>query len=197
LLAVARRLGEAVSLQVRPVLLPANHLLAQVNGSMNAIMVCGDAAGASLHYGAGAGADETASAIVADLVDVARWAGVPIEHRIPSLAYQTADVIPLGVHSTDEHACSHYLRMDLQESAQTSPKLDELCSREGGLVMKRQWQPAGPSSSGSLALITHPCTPQAAQALAQSLQGLSGIRGAVQVLCVESLDPVNAVKNLI
>ena len=102
LLAVARRVGEGIDMWVKPVLLQADQLLAQVDGSMNAVMVCADVAGTSMHYGAGAGAEQTASAVIADLVDIARWSGVAREQRIPSLAFNGIAVRAHPVNVTQE-----------------------------------------------------------------------------------------------
>ena len=91
LLGVARRRKEGdadgVELRVQPALVPATHLLAQVNGSMNAVMVKGDAAGVTMFYGAGAGSEQTASAVIADLVDVARLQGTTPAQRVPHLGF--------------------------------------------------------------------------------------------------------------
>eukprot|EP01032_Pedospumella_encystans_P028012 gene28012-31639_t len=87
LLGVARRREEGVELRVQPALVPAEHLMAHVNGSMNAVMVKGDASGVTMYYGAGAGSEQTASAVIADLVDVARLAGTPAAQRVPHLGF--------------------------------------------------------------------------------------------------------------
>ena len=87
LLGIAKRREQGVELRVHPTLIPAKRLLANVEGAMNAVMVKGDAVGITLYYGKGAGAEPTASAVVADLVDVARPATADAEHRVPHLAF--------------------------------------------------------------------------------------------------------------
>ena len=91
LMGVARRSsgGKGVELRVQPALVPASHLLAHVNGSMNAVMVKGDASGVTMYYGAGAGSEQTASAVIADLVDVARLDGTSAAQRVPHLGFHT------------------------------------------------------------------------------------------------------------
>ena len=121
LLGVAKRRKESdvdgVELRVQPALVPAAHLLAQVNGSMNAVMVKGDASGVTMFYGAGAGSEQTASAVIADLVDVARLDGTRAQQRVPHLGFhpQAMDeqlaVLPrAAVHTR------HYLRVPVHSA---------------------------------------------------------------------------------
>ncbi len=121
LLGIARRQAEGVELHVHPALVPAQHLLAQVDGSMNAVMVKGDASGVTMYYGAGAGAEPTASAVIADLVDVARLpAGtVAAQQRVPHLGFhphavdeQLAVLPRAAVHTR------HYLRVPVHQALQ-------------------------------------------------------------------------------
>src|SRR5580698_6055073 len=88
LLGIARRAASGIELRVHPTLIPSKRLIANVEGAMNAIVVQGDAVGATLYYGKGAGAEPTASAVVADLVDVTRLHTADPEHRVPHLAFQ-------------------------------------------------------------------------------------------------------------
>src|SRR5690606_26680787 len=88
LLGIARRKSAGYELRVHPTLVPAKRLIANVEGAMNAVLVKGDAVGATLYYGAGAGAEPTASAVIADLVDVTRMHTADPEHRVPHLAFQ-------------------------------------------------------------------------------------------------------------
>ena len=123
LLGVARRRKEGdadgVELRVQPALVPATHLLAQVNGSMNAVMVKGDAAGVTMFYGAGAGSEQTASAVIADLVDVARLQGTTPAQRVPHQGFhahavneQLAVLPRAAVHTR------HYLRVPVHTAQQ-------------------------------------------------------------------------------
>ena len=127
LLGVARRRKEGdadgVELRVQPALVPATHLLAQVNGSMNAVMVKGDAAGVTMFYGAGAGSEQTASAVIADLVDVARLQGTTPAQRVPHQGFhahavneQLAVLPRAAVHTR------HYLRVPVH----TAQQMDEM-----------------------------------------------------------------------
>jgi homoserine dehydrogenase len=115
LLGIAKRKDKGIELRVHPTLIPERRLIANVEGVMNAILVKGDAVGQTMYYGAGAGAEPTASAVVADLVDVARMLTADPEHRVPHLAFQpdqlsSTPILPMG-----EVETSYYLRMRVQD----------------------------------------------------------------------------------
>jgi len=112
LLGVAKRRPDGVELRVQPALVPVTHLLAQVNGSMNGILVKGDAAGVTMYYGAGAGSEPTASAVIADLVDVARLDGTSAAQRVPHLGFHAhAMDASLAVLPRAAVRTRHYLRV--------------------------------------------------------------------------------------
>jgi homoserine dehydrogenase len=115
LLGITRRMPEGVELRVHPTLIPARRLIANVEGAMNAVLVKGDAAGATLYYGKGAGAEPTASAVIADLVDVARMLTADPEHRVPSLAFQPEAIVELPILPIAEVVTSYYLRMRVDD----------------------------------------------------------------------------------
>src|SRR5882762_12043653 len=102
---------EGIELRVHPTLVPTKRLIANVEGAMNAVLVKGDAVGATLHYGAGAGAEPTASAVIADLVDVTRMHTADPEQRVPHLAFQPDRMSDLPILSMDEVETSYYLRL--------------------------------------------------------------------------------------
>jgi len=115
LLGIAKRKDKGIELRVHPTLIPDRRLIANVEGVMNAILVKGDAVGQTMYYGAGAGAEPTASAVVADLVDVARMLTADPEHRVPHLAFQpdqlsSTPILPMG-----EVETSYYLRLRVQD----------------------------------------------------------------------------------
>ena len=123
LLGVAKRRkdgdAEGVELRVQPALVPATHLLAHVNGSMNAVMVKGDASGVTMYYGAGAGSEQTASAVIADLVDVARLQGIPAAQRVPHLGFHPEAVDEqLAVLPRAAVQTRHYLRVPVHSAQQ-------------------------------------------------------------------------------
>ena len=115
LLGITRRAPAGIELRVHPTLIPAKRLIANVEGVMNAVLVKGDAVGPTLYYGAGAGAEPTASAVIADLVDVTRMHTADPEHRVPHLAFQPDQLSDLPFLPMGEVATSYYLRMRVQD----------------------------------------------------------------------------------
>ncbi|HJS36894.1 MAG TPA: homoserine dehydrogenase [Burkholderiales bacterium] len=115
LLGITRRAPRGIELRVHPTLVPARRLIANVEGVMNAILVKGDAVGATLYYGAGAGSQPTASAVVADLVDVTRLITADPEHRVPHLAFQPDQLSATPILPMGEVETSYYLRMRVQD----------------------------------------------------------------------------------
>lgn len=121
LLGIAKRTAQGVELRVHPTLIPAKRLITSVEGAMNAVVVHGDAVGTTLYYGQGAGSEPTASAVIADLVDIARLQGAGVEHQVPALAFQSnsrketgdaLDVLPM-----DQVTTSYYLRARVIDQA--------------------------------------------------------------------------------
>ena len=115
LLGIARRREAGIELRVHPTLIPTKRLIANVEGVMNAVLVKGDAVGATLYYGAGAGASPTASAVIADLVDVARLIDTDASHRVPYLAFQHDKIGTEPVLSIDDVETSYYLRLRVDD----------------------------------------------------------------------------------
>ncbi|EON15647.1 MULTISPECIES: homoserine dehydrogenase [Pandoraea] len=117
LLGITRHVEAGIELRVHPTLIPAKRLIANVEGAMNAVLVQGDAVGATLYYGKGAGAEPTASAVVADIVDVTRLQTADPEHRVPHLAFQHDALSNTPVLPIDEVTTSYYLRLRVVDRA--------------------------------------------------------------------------------
>ena len=115
LLGIAKRTPKGIELRVHPTLIPVRRLIANVEGVMNAILVKGDAVGATLYYGAGAGAEPTASSVVADLVDVTRMHTADPKHRVPHLAFQPGLLSDVPILPMDEVETSYYLRLRVMD----------------------------------------------------------------------------------
>jgi len=115
LLGITRRNDRGIELRVHPTLIPAKRLIANVEGVMNAVLVKGDAVGATLYYGAGAGSEPTASAVVADLVDVTRLHTADPEHRVPHLAFQPGAMSDLPILPIEEIETAYYLRLTVAD----------------------------------------------------------------------------------
>lgn len=115
LLGITRRSERGIELRVHPTLIPAERLLANVEGAMNAVLVSGDVVGPTLYYGQGAGEMPTASAVVADLVDVTRVIDADAAHRVPHLAFQPESVVDIPVLSIQDVVSSYYLRLRVED----------------------------------------------------------------------------------
>ena len=114
-LGIARRTDQGVEMRVHPTLVPKSQLLANVNGVMNAVQIYGDAVGSTLLYGPGAGSMPTASAVVADLVDVARVLTADPTNRVPHLAFQPAHIDDLPILRIEETVCPFYVRLSVRD----------------------------------------------------------------------------------
>jgi homoserine dehydrogenase len=114
-LGIARRANGAVELRVHPTLIPKRRIIANVDGVMNAVLVKGDAVGPTLFYGAGAGADPTASAVTADLVDVVRTLTTDPTNRVPHLAFQPDSIVNLPILPMEQVETSYYLRLHAED----------------------------------------------------------------------------------
>jgi homoserine dehydrogenase len=179
LLGVARQGADAIEVRVHPALLPEQHWLAQVRGSMNGIWVNTDAAGPTFHYGAGAGSQTTASAVVADLIDIARACAAGesqrSDWRVPHRAVKPGairlwPVLPIG-----QVTSRHYLRFELGESAQGPAYLPEWLSTHGIEVLQSKLLPhPGGSHRSALLVMTSHLT---GEALAHGLQALAQMPG--------------------
>ncbi len=115
LLGITKRMENGIELRVHPTLIPAKRLIANVEGAMNAVLVNSDAVGATLYYGKGAGSEPTASAVIADLVDIARVDTVDPEHRVPYLAFQPDAMNDTPILPISEVTTSYYLRMQVKD----------------------------------------------------------------------------------
>ncbi|TXH90600.1 MAG: homoserine dehydrogenase [Rhodoferax sp.] len=189
LLGIAKRCGPALELRVHPTLLPHNHLLAQVHGSMNAVMVKSDAAGTTLYYGAGAGAEQTGSAVVADLVDLARSQCVAPTQRVPALAFQPSALAALPVRSSDETSSAFYLRLDLERADTTVPRVLQQLAQDGVCVEHMQlFEHPGDAALHCLVLRTAPLCLGNLHAALETLQAWPTVLGFASVLRIEMLD---------
>jgi homoserine dehydrogenase len=189
LLGIAKRCGAALELRVHPTLLPHTHLLAQVHGSMNAVMVKGDAAGTTLYYGAGAGAEQTGSAVVADLVDLARSMGVAPAQRVPALGWAPGTLAALPVLDMADVSGSFYVRLDLEHPDSSAPQvLQQLASDAVPVQRMALWAHPGDPALRCLVLLTAPVRQRVLDAALAQLQAWPTVLGFGHVLRVETLD---------
>src|ERR1051326_3698716 len=188
LLGITKKAAKGIELRVHPTLVPARRLIANVEGVMNGILVKGDAVGATLYYGAGAGAQPTASAVVADLVDVTRLITADPEHRVPRLAFQpdrlsSDPVLPIG-----EVETSYYLRMRVLDrpgvlADSTRILADSAISIEA-MVQK---EPGEGESRVDIVMLTHLALEKNVELAMGKIERLSSVEGRVTRIRLESL----------
>ncbi len=164
LLGITKRTDKGVELRVHPSLVPTKRLIANVEGAMNAVVVQGDAVGTTLYYGKGAGSEPTASAVIADLVDIARLHTADPEHRVPHLAFQpntlTDAMDALPVLPMSEVVTSYYLRLRVADQAGVLAKVTGLLAEAGisiDAVLQREADEVGGegSTQTDLIILTH------------------------------------------
>jgi homoserine dehydrogenase len=131
LLGITKRRPEGIELRVHPTLVPAARLIANVEGAMNAVVVQGDAVGTTLYYGKGAGSEPTASAVIADLVDIARLQTADPEHRVPYLAFQPGELADTPVLPIDEVVTAFYLRLRVADEAGVLARVTTILAEQG------------------------------------------------------------------
>ncbi len=188
LLGIAKRKAAGFELRVHPTLIPARQLIANVEGVMNAILVKGDAVGQTLYYGAGAGAEPTASAVVADLVDVARMLTADPEHRVPHLAFQPdrlsdAPILPMGDVET-----SYYLRLRVEDKAGVLADITRILADQGisieALVQK---EPHAGEKQVDIILMTHLAQEKKVDAATARIEALPVVSGKITRIRMEAL----------
>ena len=173
LLGITKRTQQGIELRVHPTLIPVKRLLANVEGSMNGIMVKSDAAGITLYYGAGAGSEQTASAVIADLVDVTRLHTADAAQRVPHLAFQPDAMSDTPVLSMDAVTTSYYLRLHVADEAGVLAQVTRILADAAisiDAVLQREADDIGGegATQTDLVILTHDCLEaRMNQALAQ------------------------------
>jgi homoserine dehydrogenase len=162
LLGITKRAANGIELRVHPSLVPAKRLIANVEGAMNAVVVQGDAVGTTLYYGKGAGSEPTASAVIADLVDIARLHTADPEHRVPHLAFQPDAMSDLPVVPMSDVVTSYYLRLKVADEAGVLAKVTGILASAGisiDAVLQREADEVGGEGSThtDLIILTHEC----------------------------------------
>ncbi len=188
-LGVARRVEQGVELRVHPTLIPERRLIANVDGVMNAVLVSGDAVGPTLYYGAGAGAEPTASAVVADLIDVVRTLTSDPENRVPHLAFQPDALSNLPILSMEQVETAYYLRMHVADKPGVLADVARILGDRGiSIEAMLQREPSDPSSGADIIMLTRRVQEgRMMEALAQ-IEALEAISGQVTRIRVEHLD---------
>ncbi|MCE1180749.1 MAG: homoserine dehydrogenase [Rhodocyclales bacterium] len=188
LLGIAKRRDNGVELRVHPTLIPAKRLLANVEGAMNAVMVKGDAVGITLYYGKGAGAEPTASAVVADLVDVARLADADAAHRVPYLAFQPDAMSNLPILPMSEIETGYYLRLRVEDKPGVLADITRILADQGiSIDALLQREPEEGEGETDIIILTHVCQESAADAAIAKIEGLAAQKGKVKRIRLEEL----------
>jgi homoserine dehydrogenase len=188
LLGITKQTEKGIELRVHPTLIPTKRLIANVEGVMNAVLVKGDAVGATMYYGAGAGAEPTGSAVVADLVDVTRLHTADPEHRVPHLAFQPDRMSNLKVLPMDEVVTSYYLRMQVEDRpgvladitrvlADASISIDAMVQRE----------PAEGEKQVDIIMLTHQTHEKSINTAIGKIEKLPVVTGKVTRIRLEEL----------
>ena len=189
LLGITRRAPGGIELRVHPTLIPAKRLIANVEGAMNAVLVKGDAVGPTLYYGPGAGAEPTASAVIADLVDVTRMHTADPEHRVPHLAFQPDQLSDTPVLAIGDVETSYYLRMRVLDRPGVLADITRiLADREISIDAMIQKEPSEGAEQTDIILLTHRSVERGVVDAIAQIEGLPTVRGKVVRIRMEELN---------
>lgn len=187
-LGIARKVGDAVELRVHPTLIPKERLIANVDGVMNAVMVKGDAVGPTMYYGPGAGSEPTASAVVADIVDLARTLTADPEHRVPHLGFQPNALNNYEVLPISEVQTSYYLRLNALDKPGVLSTITQILS-DAGVSIEALIQKEQPESieTSPVILLTNRAVEKDIIKAVEKIQNLPSVVGEVFQIRMESL----------
>jgi homoserine dehydrogenase len=188
LLGITKRTPEGIELRVHPTLIPAKRLIANVDGAMNAVLVKGDAVGATLYYGKGAGAEPTASAVIADLVDVTRMLTADPEHRVPHLAFQPDAMIDLPILPVAEVVTSYYLRLRVEDKPGVLADITRiLADQQISIDAMIQREPGEGEEQTDIIMLTHQTRERNIDAAIARIEALTVVKGKLIRLRLEDL----------
>lgn len=187
-LGIAKKTPQGIELRVHPTLIPHRRLIANVDGVMNAIVVHGDAVGSTLYYGAGAGSDATASAVVADIVDVVRALTSDPENRVPHLAFKPDSLDNTPIMPMSQVVTSYYLRIATEDKLGVLADITRILSVNGisieAIVQKEPEQQGG---MVPLIMLTHEVLEENMDAAIAQIEALSTVKDSVMRIRMESL----------
>ncbi len=188
LLGIARRADNGIELRVHPTLIPERRLIANVDGAMNAVLVKGDAVGPTLYYGAGAGSEPTASAVVADLVDVTRLHTADPHHRVPHLAFQPDQLAATPILPMDEVRTAYYLRLAAFDRPGVLADITRILA-DGDISIDAmvQKEPADGEEQVTIILLTHVTVEKNVNAAIAKIEALDTVAGKVMRIRLEEL----------
>ncbi|GAC1418848.1 MAG: homoserine dehydrogenase [Burkholderiaceae bacterium] len=188
-LGITRRTPNGIELRVHPTLVPASRLIANVEGPMNAVLVHGDAVGATLYYGKGAGAEPTASAVIADLVDITRLATADPEHRVPHLAFQPNAMADTPILPMSEITTSYYLRMHVADKLGVLADVTRiLADATISIDAMLQKEPAEGEQQTDIIMLTHQTQEKNVDTAIARIEALATVAGKVTRIRLEELN---------
>ncbi|MFP5381660.1 MAG: homoserine dehydrogenase [Gammaproteobacteria bacterium] len=188
LLGIARRAENGIELRVHPTLIPERRLIANVDGAMNAVLVKGDAVGPTLYYGAGAGSEPTASAVVADLVDVTRLHTADPHHRVPHLAFQPDQLAATPILPMDEVRTAYYLRLRAFDRPGVLADITRILADSNiSIDAMVQKEPAEGEEQVNIILLTHVTVEKNVNAAIARIEALNSVAGKVMRIRLEEL----------
>ncbi|MFZ2168812.1 MAG: homoserine dehydrogenase [Methylococcaceae bacterium] len=187
-LGIARKTHEGIELRVHPTLIPERRLIANVNGVMNAVLVKGDAVGHTLYYGAGAGAEPTASAVVADVIDVVRALTSDPENRVPHLAFQADSLHDIPVLAPDRFKTSYYLRLTAEDKTGVLADVTRiLADHHISIEAIIQKEPLGEETAIPIIMLTQITLEKEMNAAIAEIEALKTVTGKVNRIRLETL----------
>ena len=188
LLGITKRVANGIELRVHPTLLPTHRLIANVEGAMNAVLVQGDAVGATLYYGKGAGAEPTASAVIADLVDITRLATADPEHRVPYLAFQPNEMSDTPILPMSEITTSYYLRICVADKLGVMADITRILA-DGAISIDAmlQKEPADGETQTDIIILTHQTQEKHVDRAIAAIEALSTVVAKVTRIRLEEL----------
>ena len=188
-LGVARRTQAGIEMRVHPTLIPEKRLIANVDGVMNAVLVQADRLGPSLYYGAGAGADPTASAVIADIIDVARTITTDAQNRVPHLAFQPDQIVDLPILPITEIQTAYYLRMRVDDRPGVLAEITRIMGdKEISIEAVLQKEPESGVTRATIIMLTQKIQEQQMVDAIDAIKRLEVVHGDVHRIRVETLD---------
>jgi homoserine dehydrogenase len=187
-LGIARKTEQGIELRVHPTLIPHRRLIANVDGVMNAVLIKGDAVGATLYYGAGAGAEPTASAVVADVIDVVRALTSDPENRVPHLAFQADAIVDIQVLTAEQFKTAYYLRLNAEDKPGVLADVTKILADQNiSIEAIIQKQPLQGETSLPIIMLTQQTLEKEMNAAIAKMEALPTIIGKVNRIRMETL----------
>ncbi|MBT3049251.1 MAG: homoserine dehydrogenase [Candidatus Thiodiazotropha sp.] len=188
-LGITRKTEAGIEMRVHPTMIPQRRLIANVDGVMNAVLVKGDAVGPTLYYGAGAGSEPTASAVVADVVDVVRMLTTDPENHVPHLAFQAGKLVDLAILPIEEVETTFYLRMQVVDKPGVVAKIASiLAESQISIEAIQQKEPAEGDNTVPLVMLTQKVIEMQLNKAIAEIEQLDSVFGQVMRIRVERLD---------